>query len=29
MNKRSLGALQVALGAVCWSFAGVLGKWVS
>ena len=26
MNKSRLGALQVALAAVCWSFAGVFGK---
>ncbi|MBR1820516.1 MAG: EamA family transporter [Clostridia bacterium] len=26
MNKNRLGALQVALGAICWSFAGVLSK---
>ena len=26
MNARRIGALHVALGAICWSFAGVLGK---
>ena len=28
MNKNHIGALQVALGATFWSFAGVLGKWL-
>lgn len=28
MKKNQLGALQVALGAIFWSFAGVLGKWL-
>ncbi|MGX8705386.1 MAG: DMT family transporter [bacterium] len=28
MNKNHIGALQVALGAIAWSFAGVLGKWL-
>lgn len=28
MKDRHLGALQVALGATFWSFAGVLGKWL-
>ena len=27
MNRRAKGALLVALGAICWSFGGVLGKW--
>lgn len=28
MNRNRIGAIQVALGALCWSFAGVLGKWL-
>lgn len=28
MKKEHIGAIQVALGALCWSFAGVLGKWL-
>lgn len=28
MNQRIRGTLQVALAAVCWSFAGVLCKWI-
>ena len=28
MKKNHIGALQVALGAIAWSFAGVLGKWL-
>ena len=28
MKERRIGALQVALGAIFWSFAGVLGKWL-
>lgn len=28
MNKRTLGALQVLAGAVCFSFAGVFAKWL-
>lgn len=28
MKKNYVGALQVALGAIFWSFAGVLGKWL-
>ena len=28
MKENHIGALQVALGAICWSFAGVLGKWL-
>ena len=28
MSKNRIGALQVALGALSWSFAGVLGKWL-
>ena len=28
MRKSRIGALQVALGAIFWSFAGVLGKWL-
>lgn len=28
MNKRTLGTLQVALAAICWSFGGVLCKWI-
>ena len=28
MKDRYVGAIQVALGATCWSFAGVLGKWL-
>jgi len=28
MNESRIGALQVALGATFWSFAGVLGKWL-
>ena len=29
MKESHIGALQVALGATFWSFAGVLGKWLS
>ena len=29
MKKSHIGALQVALGATFWSFAGVLGKWLT
>ena len=28
MRQSHIGALQVALGATFWSFAGVLGKWL-
>ena len=28
MKKNHIGAIQVALGAISWSFAGVLGKWL-
>ena len=28
MRDSRIGAIQVALGATCWSFAGVLGKWL-
>ena len=28
MKDRYIGAIQVAMGAICWSFAGVLGKWL-
>ena len=28
MKENHIGAIQVALGAICWSFAGVLGKWL-
>lgn len=28
MKKNHIGAMQVALGAISWSFAGVLGKWL-
>ena len=28
VKDRYVGAIQVALGATCWSFAGVLGKWL-
>ena len=28
MREKRIGALQVALGAIFWSFAGVLGKWL-
>ena len=29
MKQTHIGALQVALGAISWSFAGVLGKWLA
>ena len=28
MKRNHIGAIQVALGAISWSFAGVLGKWL-
>ena len=28
MNQSRIGAVQVAIGAIFWSFAGVLGKWI-
>lgn len=28
MKSNHIGALQVAAGAICWSFSGVLGKWL-
>ena len=28
MNKRTIGAIQVFLAALCWSFSGVFSKWL-